>query len=63
MLRERTSHVDPGIRTHAIATERLLHDPEEDFEAAIAEAKRVAALTNAPTLGTDQGKLDPESGR
>jgi hypothetical protein len=25
--------------------------PEEDFEFAIAEAKRVAALTNAPTLG------------
>jgi hypothetical protein len=52
-LRTNAAHDDPGIRTHAIATERLLHDPEEDFEAAMAQAKRVAALTNAPTLGAD----------
>jgi HEAT repeat protein len=51
LLGEHAAHEDAGIRTHAIATERLLHDPEEDFEFAIAEAKRVAALTNAPTLG------------
>ena len=50
ILRERASHGDAIIRTHAIATERLLKDPEQDFEAAVAEAKRIAALTNAPTL-------------
>ncbi len=53
MLGERAAHDDVGVRTHAIATMRLLHDPEEDFGAAIAEAKRVAALTNAPTLDAD----------
>jgi HEAT repeat protein len=50
-LGDRAAHGDARIRTHAIATERLLHDPEEDFEFAIAAAKRVAALTDAPTLG------------
>ena len=59
MLAERVSHGDAGIRTHAIVTERLLHDPEADFEAAVAEAKRVAALTGAPTL--DAGHADPGS--
>ena len=49
-LGDRAAHGDAGSRTHAIATERLLHDPEEDFEFAIAAAKRVAALTDAPTL-------------
>jgi len=53
MLGERASHDDAGIRTHAIATDRLMHDPEEDFEAAVTQAKRVAALTNAPTIGAD----------
>jgi hypothetical protein len=53
LLEERAARGDAGIRTHAIATERLLHDPEEDFECAIAAAKRVAALTNAPTLGPE----------
>ncbi len=50
-LRQGAAHGDAGIRTHAIATERLLQDPEEDFEFAIAQARRVAALTDAPTLG------------
>ena len=53
MLGERASRDDAGIRTHAIATERLLHDPEEDFEAAVTQAKRIAALTNAPTIAAD----------
>jgi hypothetical protein len=54
ILRELASHADTGISRHAIVTERLLHDPEEDFGAAVAEAQRVAALTNAPTLVADQ---------
>ena len=37
MLRERASHDHEGIRTHAMATERLLQDPEEDFDAAVAQ--------------------------
>lgn len=35
---------DPRVRTHALATERLLRDPDAGFEFAIEEAKRVVAL-------------------
>lgn len=35
---------EPEARTHALATERLWHDPDTGFEAAIDEAKRVVAL-------------------
>src|SRR6476659_1800201 len=59
MLAERASHGDAGIRTHALVTERLLKNPEEDFEAAVTEAKRVAALTNAP--GFEGGHHHPVS--
>ncbi|MDX2560790.1 HEAT repeat domain-containing protein [Streptomyces sp. TX20-6-3] len=34
----------PGARRHAIATERLRHDPDAGFGFAIEEAKRVVAL-------------------
>ncbi|MGW1962677.1 HEAT repeat domain-containing protein [Streptomyces sp. NPDC001935] len=36
----------PGerVRTHALATQRLLRDPDAGFESAIEEAKRVAVL-------------------
>ncbi|MFF4418327.1 HEAT repeat domain-containing protein [Streptosporangium sp. NPDC001559] len=42
----RAAATDPGprVRAHAIATERLLNDPETGFEFAIEEAKRVVAL-------------------
>ena len=42
---------DPGVRRHAIATERLWHDPETGFEFAIEEAKRVVALGPASQEG------------
>ncbi|WP_405588079.1 HEAT repeat domain-containing protein [Streptomyces sp. NBC_01092] len=35
---------DRRVRTHALATERLLRDPDAGFEFAIEEAKRVVAL-------------------
>ncbi|MFI0446872.1 HEAT repeat domain-containing protein [Actinomadura sp. 6N118] len=38
------SDLDPRVRAHAIATERLLRDPDAGFEFAIEEAKRVVAL-------------------
>ncbi|MFJ4878957.1 HEAT repeat domain-containing protein [Streptomyces sp. NPDC088745] len=38
------THADPAVRAHALATERLLHDPDAGFEYAIEEAKRVVAL-------------------
>lgn len=35
---------DPRVRAHAVATERLLRDPDAGFESLIAEAQRVVAL-------------------
>jgi HEAT repeat protein len=41
---------DAGVRAHAIATERLVRDPDEKFDVAIAEAQRVVALLGAPVV-------------
>ncbi|MEU1736243.1 HEAT repeat domain-containing protein [Streptosporangium sp. NPDC020145] len=43
-LRAAATDPRPRVRAHAIATERLLNDPETGFEFAIEEAKRVVAL-------------------
>ncbi|MFI6509101.1 HEAT repeat domain-containing protein [Streptosporangium sp. NPDC050855] len=43
-LRAAAEDPDPRVRAHAIATERLLRDPETGFAFAIEEAKRVVAL-------------------
>ncbi|MEU0246831.1 HEAT repeat domain-containing protein [Streptomyces sp. NPDC006235] len=43
-LRAATADPDPGVRAHALATERLLRDPDAGFEFAVEEAKRVVAL-------------------
>lgn len=43
-LRAATTGPDPRVRAHALATQRLLHDPDAGFEFAIEEAKRVVAL-------------------
>ena len=45
-----TTDRDPGVRAHAIATERIMRDPDEDFRAAIAEARRTVALLGAPLV-------------
>ncbi|GAB2592360.1 HEAT repeat domain-containing protein [Streptomyces capparidis] len=42
---------DPGVRAHALATQRLLRDPDAGFEFAIEEAKRVVALGGAGREG------------
>ncbi|MFD8418150.1 HEAT repeat domain-containing protein [Streptomyces sp. NPDC059466] len=39
-----TTAPDPSVRAHALATERMLSDPDTGFESAIEEAKRVVAL-------------------
>ncbi|MFG3707064.1 HEAT repeat domain-containing protein [Micromonospora sp. NPDC047670] len=44
ILRAATTDPDPHVRQHAIATERLLRDPDAGFEFAIEEAKRIVAL-------------------
>ncbi|MFC7307773.1 HEAT repeat domain-containing protein [Streptomyces monticola] len=43
-LQAATTAPDPQVRAHALATERLLRDPDTGFEFAIEEAKRVVAL-------------------
>ncbi|GAB3968009.1 HEAT repeat domain-containing protein [Actinoallomurus acanthiterrae] len=43
-LRAAMTDLDPRVRQHAIATERLFRDPDAGFELAIEEAKRVVAL-------------------
>ncbi|MEV0660317.1 HEAT repeat domain-containing protein [Actinomadura luteofluorescens] len=44
VLRAAQDGPEPRVRTHAIATERLLRDPDTDFENAVEEAKRIVAL-------------------
>ncbi|MEW2449358.1 HEAT repeat domain-containing protein [Streptomyces parvulus] len=53
-LRAAASGADPLVRAHALATERLLRDPDTGFGHAIEEAKRVVALGPAAD-GTDEG--------
>jgi HEAT repeat protein len=50
-LRAAMSDLDPRSRQHAIATERLLRDPDAGFEFAIEEAKRIVALDMAGQEG------------
>ncbi|MFD3587612.1 HEAT repeat domain-containing protein [Streptomyces sp. NPDC058683] len=47
-LHAATTVPDPHVRAHALATQRLLRDPDAGFESAVEEAKRVVALTGAP---------------
>ena len=47
-----TADRDDGVRAHAMATERLIENPDAGFDASIAEANRIMALLGAP--------LDPE---
>ncbi|MFB7250642.1 HEAT repeat domain-containing protein [Microbacterium sp. NPDC056234] len=46
-----TTHDDEAVRSHALATARLIADPDEDFDAAITEARRTVALRAAPQVG------------
>ncbi len=43
-LRAATTDLDPLVCRHAMATERLLRDPDAGFEFAIEEAKRIVVL-------------------
>lgn len=43
-LTDARAHANPDVRAHAIATERLADDPDEGFDSAIFEAKRIVAL-------------------
>ena len=39
---------DESVRRHALATQRLLDDPDTGFEAALHDARRIMALTDSP---------------
>lgn len=43
-LRPGLASPDEDVRAHALATQRLLEDPDAGFDLAVAEAKRIAAL-------------------
>jgi hypothetical protein len=43
---------DPTVRAHARATERLLRDPDADFDPAVDEANRIVALGPERVEGT-----------
>ncbi|GGY50969.1 hypothetical protein GCM10010363_34910 [Streptomyces omiyaensis] len=51
LLDAASSHPDPEVRAHALATARILADPDTGFAHAIEEAKRVVALGGAPDGG------------
>ena len=44
---------DEAVRTHAVATLRLIENPDSAFEPAVEEAKRVRTLRGAPLVGAD----------
>lgn len=41
-LEDARAHPDPQVRIHAIATERIIDDPDEAFDSAMFEAERIA---------------------
>lgn len=41
-------HRDAGVRTHALATERLIRNPDEGFDVAIAAAQRIGGAQRRP---------------
>ncbi|WP_424936018.1 MULTISPECIES: HEAT repeat domain-containing protein [Bacteria] len=51
VLRRAAESPDSAVRLHAIATERIVRDPEEGFDTALHEARRLSALRAAPTVG------------
>jgi hypothetical protein len=44
VLRKAMANDDPGVRAHAIATERILRDPDAGSKPSVDEAKRIFAL-------------------
>lgn len=44
ILHAAMADLDPRVRAHAVATQRLMQDPDAGFEFAIEAAKRVVAL-------------------
>lgn len=45
-----TNAVDQEVRAHAVATEAIMRNPEEGFDAALAAAQRTVALRASPLI-------------
>ncbi|MFF0171366.1 HEAT repeat domain-containing protein [Streptomyces prasinus] len=55
-LHAATTASDPRVRAHALATRRLLRDPDTGFGFAIEEAKRIVALGGSDGSGGSGGE-------
>ncbi|MCP3769930.1 HEAT repeat domain-containing protein [Streptomyces sp. MAR25Y5] len=55
-LHAATTAPDPRVRAHALATRRLLRDPDTGFGFAIEEAKRIVALGGSGGVGGAGGE-------
>lgn len=49
-IADAATNEDQAVSAHAVATLVIMADPDEGFDTAIAEAKRVVALRGAPTV-------------
>lgn len=50
VIERATKHTNPAVRTHALATEKLVKDPDAGFDVAMAIARRTVALYGAPLV-------------
>ncbi|UNK69782.1 HEAT repeat domain-containing protein [Microbacterium sp. H1-D42] len=53
VVEEASESRDPDVRAHALATAHVMAHPDDSFEAAVVESRRVVALRAAPTIGQD----------
>lgn len=51
-LADAAKHTGDEVRTHALATEYLVHNADAGFDEAVFEAQRIMALANAPMPST-----------
>lgn len=47
-LEKAATYPDPQVRIHAVATAHLMENPDDGFDAAVTEARRIVALRAAP---------------
>lgn len=60
VLADAATHGNAEARTHAIATQRLLRDPDEGFEASVFEAERLFALMDVPAQAAPSDEASPQ---
>lgn len=50
VIEQASESEDPDVRAHALATAHVMANPDDSFEAAVEEARRVVALRAAPSI-------------